>query len=171
MIITFLPHKFLSVKIRVILLVYIIKFIKISSQDFPTIKPITLDEETTLLDIEDNENDFYRITTKHLFWGNNLDNNITFQNELKNNTVFAIYNSDQLLVACSKYYLLAGFVIKKETKRGYSILGYGSGIDYNENVCDISYMESNVYIIHTQKQEDYIHINLIKKNYSQLLIK
>jgi len=171
MIITFLPHKFLSVKIRVILWVYIIKFIKISSQDFPTIKPITLDEETTLLDIEDNENDFYRITTKHLFWGNNLDNNITFQNELKNNTVFAIYNSDQLLVACSKYYLLAGFVIKKETKRGYSILGYGSGIDYNENVCDISYMESNVYIIHTQKQEDYIHINLIKKNYSQLLIK
>ena len=83
-------------------MVYIIKFIKISSQDFPTIKPITLDEETTLLDIEDNENDFYRITTKHLFWGNNLDNNITFQNELKNNTVFAIYNSDQLLVACSK---------------------------------------------------------------------
>ena len=67
MIITFLPHKFLSVKIRVILLVYIIKFIKISSQDFPTIKPITLDEETTLLDIEDNENDFFRITTKHLF--------------------------------------------------------------------------------------------------------
>ena len=169
MIITFLPHKFLSVKIRVILLVYIIKFIKISSQDFPTIKPITLDEETTLLDIEDNENDFYRITTKHLFWGNNLDNNITFQNELKNNTVFAIYNSDQLLVACSKNYLLAGFDIKN--KNGYNIIGYGSGIDYNENVCDISYMESNVYIIHTQKQEDYIHINLIKKNYSQLLIK
>ena len=157
MIITFLPHKFLSVKIRVILLVYIIKFIKISSQDFPTIKPITLDEETTLLDIEDNENDFYRITTKHLFWGNNLDNNITFQNELKNNTVFAIYNSDQLLVACSKYYLLAGFVIKKETKRGYSILGYGSGIDYNENVCDIiiwslmfiSFIHKNKKIIYT----------------------
>ena len=170
MVITFLPQKFLSVKIRVILLVYIIKFIQISSQDFPTIKPIILDEETTLLDIEDNENDFFRITTKHLFWGNNLDNNITFQNELPNNTVIAIYNSDQLLVACSKYYLLAGFVIKKETKRGYSILGYGSGIDYNENVCDISYMESNVYIIHTQKQENYISVNLLKKKYRSLVV-
>ena len=171
MVITFLPQKFLSVKIRVILLVYIIKFIQISSQGFPTIKPIILDEETTLLDIEDNENDLFRITTKHLFWGNNLDNNITFQNEVENNTVIAIYNSDQLLVACSKYCLLAGFDFKKETNRGYNILGYGSGIEYNESLCDISYMDPNVYIIHTQKQEDYIHINLIKKNYSQLLIK
>ena len=42
---------------------------------------------------------------------NNLDNNITFQNELPNNTVIAIYNSDQLLVACSRSYLLAGFDI------------------------------------------------------------
>jgi hypothetical protein len=162
MIITFLPHKFLSVKIRVILLVYIIKFIKISSQDFPTIKPIILDEETTLLDIEDNENDFFRITTKHLFWGNNLDNNITFQNELPNNTVIAIYNSDQLLVACSRSYLLAGFDIT--IKNGYSILEYGRVINYNESLCDISYMEPNVYIIHTQKQENYISVNLLKKN-------
>ena len=161
MIITFLPHKFLSVKIRVILLVYIIKYIKISSQDFPTIKPIILDEETTLLDIEDNENDFYRITTKHLFWGNNLDNNITFQNEVENNTVIAIYNSDQLLVACSRSYLLAGFDIT--IKNGYSILEYGRVINYNESLCDISYMEPNVYIIHTQKQEYYIYINLFKK--------
>ena len=168
MVITFLPQKFLSVKIRVILLVYIIKFIQISSQGFPTIKPIILDEETTLLDIEDNENDFFRITTKHLFWGNNLDNNITFQNELPNNTVIAIYNSDQLLVACSRSYLLAGFVITE--KNGYSILKYGRGINYNESLCDISYMEPNVYIIHTQKQEDYISVNLLKKKYRSLVV-
>ena len=168
MIITFLPHKFLSVKIRVILLVYIIKFIQISSQGFPTIKPIILDEETTLLDIEDNENDFFRITTKHLFWGNNLDNNITFQNELPNNTVIAIYNSDQLLVACSRSYLLAGFDIT--IKNGYSILEYGRVINYNESLCDISYMEPNVYIIHTQKQEDYISVNLLKKKYRSLVV-
>ena len=168
MVITFLPQKFLSVKIRVILLVYIIKFIQISSQGFPTIKPIILDEETTLLDIEDNENDFYRITTKHLFWGNNLDNNITFQNELPNNTVIAIYDSNQLLVACSRNYLLGGFVITE--KNGYSILKYGRGINYNESLCDISYMKPNVYIIHTQKQEDYISVNLLKKKYRSLVV-
>jgi len=168
MVITFLPQKFLSVKIRVILLVYIIKFIQISSQGFPTIKPIILDEETTLLDIEDNENDFFRITTKHLFWGNNLDNNITFQNELPNNTVIAIYNSDQLLVACSRSYLLAGFDIT--IKNGYSILEYGRVINYNESLCDISYMEPNVYIIHTQKQENYISVNLLKKKYRSLVV-
>ena len=168
MVITFLPQKFLSVKIRVILLVYIIKFIQISSQGFPTIKPIILDEETTLLDIEDNENDFFRITTKHLFLGNNLDNNITFQNEVENNTVIAIYNSDQLLVACSKYCLLAGFDIT--IKNGYSILEYGRVINYNESLCDISYMEPNVYIIHTQKQENYISVNLLKKKYRSLVV-
>jgi len=168
MVITFLPQKFLSVKIRVILLVYIIKFIQISSQGFPTIKPIILDEETTLLDIEDNENDFFRITTKHLFWGNNLDNNITFQNELPNNTVIANYNSDQLLVACSRSYLLAGFDIT--IKNGYSILEYGRVINYNESLCDISYMEPNVYIIHTQKQENYISVNLLKKKYRSLVV-
>jgi len=36
--------------------------------------------------------------------------------------------------------------------------------NYNESLCDISYMEPNVYIIHTQKQEDYISVNLLKKN-------
>ena len=69
MVITFLPQKFLSVKIRVILLVYIIKFIQISSQGFPTIKPIILDEETTLLDIEDNENDFFKNNNKTFILG------------------------------------------------------------------------------------------------------
>ena len=88
---------FIKLKINIFSIIFL--YNNVNSQGFPSIILSILDEQTNLLDVEDNENNNFIITTKHLFHGFNPENNITFSKELPNNKVFANFDSIYLQLA------------------------------------------------------------------------
>ena len=97
---------------------FIIKFIcfivminhnKVSPQDFKTLPPKLLEEETELLEVKDYDNINIIITKKSYYYGLYPELKVSFQNEFPSNAVFATFSPDFILGACTNNNLLAYF--------------------------------------------------------------
>ena len=97
------------IRLRILILIVLFDYNKVITQDFESIIPNILDEQTTLLEVENNENSHYVITTKHLFSGINPENIITFDEELPSNAEFGYYDSDYVLAVCTNKFLFSFF--------------------------------------------------------------
>ena len=53
------------IRLRILILIILLSYNKVITQDFESIIPNVLDEQATLLEVENNENSHYIITTKH----------------------------------------------------------------------------------------------------------
>ena len=97
--------------IKIFLLIIFLGNNKVISQDFKTLPPKILEEETDLLEVKDYDNVNLVITKKSLYTGIYPGLKFTFENEFQSNTVFATYNSEFILGACTNNSLLAYFNI------------------------------------------------------------
>ena len=97
------------IRLRILILIILLSYNKVITQDFESIIPNILDEQATLLEVENNDDSKYIITTKHLFSGINPENIITFEDELPSNVEFAYYDSDYILAVCTNNNLLSSF--------------------------------------------------------------
>ena len=111
---------------------FIIKFIcfivminhnKVSPQDFKTLPPKLLEEETELLDVKNYDSVNIIITKKSYYYGLYPELKESFQNEFPNNAVFATFSSDFILGACTNNNLLSYFNFNSfEEKKVYMLM-------------------------------------------------
>ena len=134
---------------------------KVISQDFKTLSPKILEEETELLDVKDYDNINLIITKKSYYSGINPELKFTFENEFQSNTVFATYNSEFILGACTSNSLLAYFNVNSFEEK--TILTYDSLNLFSINcTCSISVLLPYAFIVHSQISGSIIYLTIIR---------
>jgi len=129
-------------------------FEAIVSQDFQSLTPKVLTDETSLMDVKDYENQNLIITKKEIFSGLNPQKIGEFANEFPQSTAFAVFNSQYILAACTNNAILSYININSlNSLVETSILSYSDfdSITTTNYICSISYLDPYVYIVHTSE--------------------
>ena len=134
---------------------------KVKSQDFKTLPAKILEEETELLEVKDYDNINLVITKKSLYAGINPELKFSFENEFQSNTVFATYNSEFILGACTNNNLLAYFNINSfEEKSLYTYDNFNFLPE--DSICSLSVLTPYAFIVHTKISGLLIYLSLIR---------
>ena len=154
----------------IIKLIFFIIFLgnnKVISQDFKTLPPTILEEETELLEVKDYDNINLIITKKSLYSGINPVLKFTFENEFQSNTVFATYNSEFILGACTNNNLLAYFNINFFEEKSLYAYDNFNFLPTN-SICSLSVLKPYAFIVHTKISDSLIYFfnkNKIKRRW------
>ena len=152
---------FFSIFIKFMFFVIFLDNNKVISQDFKTLSPKILEEETELLDVKDYDNINLIITKKSYYSGINPELKFTFENEFQSNTVFATYNSDFVLGACTNNSLLAYFNVNSFEEK--TIFTYELFYLLSTNcTCSISVLIPYAFIVHSQISGSIIYLTMIR---------
>jgi hypothetical protein len=157
-----MSHSFyFSFIIKFFFLIILLANNKVKSQDFKTLPPKVLEEDTELLEVKDYDNINLVITKKSLYSGINPELKFTFENEFQSNTVFATYNSEFILGACTNNSLLAYFNVNSFEEK--TILTYaGYKVLPTNSTCSISVLIPYALILHTKITGSIIDLNFIR---------
>ena len=135
---------------KMIFFVFVLNFFSIETQ---VIK--TLSTGSNLLEFKDYNNIGLFITNDKLF--SNLANEnptVLFDNQnFESNSVFATYDSDYLLIACSTTNLLGS--IKINTGEETTLYLYSNVFErfyQTDDFCSISYLNTYAFVVHTEGQ-------------------
>ena len=157
-----MSHSFyFSFIIKFFFLIILLANNKVKSQDFKTLSPKVLEEETELLEVKDYDNINLVITKKSLYSGINPELKFTFENEFQSNTVFATYNSEFILSACTNNNLLSYFNVTTFEEK--SIFTYNSfNILPTNSTCSISVLKSYALILHTNITGSIMYLTFVR---------
>ena len=101
------PLHFPFNNLALVLLIMTINIPKIISQDFQYLTPKFLTNETSLMDLNNYEDENKIINKKEIFKGINPQKKGEFTEEFPQNVAFVTYNSNYLLVACTNNEILS----------------------------------------------------------------
>ena len=147
---------------RQLSITFLLLFMHFSS--YKTFLPINLqilENQTNLLEMEDNKDNNYIVTTKKLYYGLNPEDIISFEDELPINTVFTKFNSTHFLAICTKKSYLACY--NTSSSKEYTIGSYSTfGVSLTNNICSLSFLDSYINILHTKIIRNNISLTLVK---------
>ena len=148
------------------LILILLAFETIVSQDFQSLTPKVLADETSLMDIKDYEDQNLIITKKEIFSGLNPQKIGEFVNEFPQSSAFAAFNSQYILAACTNNALLSYININSLNSLVETpLLSYEDfGLEKTNYICSISYLDPYVFIVHTSES---LEINIFT---SELMI-
>ena len=132
------------------LLIMTINIPKNISQDFQCLTPKFLTNETSLMDLNNYEDENIIITKKEIFKGINPQKKGEFTEEFPQNVAFVTYNSNYLLVACTNNAILS-FININELREVPIYTYEESGLDLKNNNCSISFLGPYAYVTYVTK--------------------
>ena len=154
--------KHFNKKIIFLLLIFV-KLSEITTQNFQTLPPNILSQDSTLYVIKNNENKNIILTSKEIFSGLEPKKLGNLENEFSENTEFTTYDSNYMLAVCTNNHLFIQFNINTQEK--YILNNYEDfGLSLTTSVCSISYIDSYAYIIHTRIDGAYVLYTVIQIN-------
>ena len=138
------------------LILILLAFETIVSQDFQSLMLKVLADETSLMDIKDYEDQNLIITKKEIFSGLNPQKIGEFVNEFPQSTTFAAFNSQYILAACTNNALLSYININSLNSLVETpLLSYEDfGLEKTNYICSISYLDPYVFIVHTSESPE-----------------
>ena len=144
------PHSFN----KYIFIMVILHFELIISQDFQSLNPNILEEDSSLYDVKVYENnDFITITKNRLYKGLNFELKGTFNDVFPKSTAFVTYNSDYLFAACTSNSLVALININTlEETEMFSYVSAHNNLELTNYYCSISYLNEYVYVAYVNKE-------------------
>ena len=152
--------KHFNKKIIFLLLIFV-KLSEITTQNFQTLPPNILSQNSTLYVIKNNENKNIILTSKEIFSGLEPKKLGNLENEFSENTEFTTYDSNYMLAVCTNNHLFIQFNINTQEK--YILNNYEDfGLSLTTSVCSISYIDSYAYIIHTRIDGAYVWYTVIQ---------
>ena len=138
----------------------------IRAQDFQTLQPKFLVDQTSLMDVKDYENIHLIITKKEIYSGINPQKIGEFTSEFPQSASFATYNSQYILAACTNNALFSYIDISTntDTLNEVSIFSYSDlGLDLTDYFCSISYFNPYAYLVQVSNGDsDKIILNVIR---------
>ena len=144
------PHSFN----KYIFIMIILHFELIISQDFQSLNPNILEEDSSLYDVKVYENnDLITITKNGLYKGLNFELKGTFNDVFPKSTAFVTYNSDYLFAACTSNSLVA--LININTLNETEMFSYKTrynNLELTNYYCSISYLNEYVYVAYVNKE-------------------
>ena len=146
------PHSFN----KYIFIMVILHFELIISQDFQSLNPNILEEDSSLYDVKVYENnDLITITKNGLYKGLNFELKGTFNDVFPKSTAFVTYNSDYLFAACTSNSLVALININTlEETEMFSYVSAYNNLELTNYYCSISYLNEYVYVAYANKEID-----------------
>ena len=137
-----------------------------TNQDFQTLTPKFLVDQTSLMDVKDYDNIHLIITKKEIYLGIDPQKIGEFTSELPQSASFATYNSQYILAACTNNAFFSYIDISTNTNilNEISILSYSDlGLDLTDYTCSISYINPYAYLVHVSNGDaDKIIFNVIR---------
>ena len=139
---------FLFVNLRYTFIAVLLNSNIIVSQDFQSLIPQILTEQSLLMDVKDYEDNNLIMTKNKIYSGLIPEEKGTFNQDFPNSAVFATYNSFYILNACTNNSLLG--YININSLEETTIYPY-STVELTNYTCSLSYLEPYAYVAHITK--------------------